>query len=118
MWESVYRTDGSIPLKQGAKNMSGLYQPDKSAVAEHSTESGHRIKFHETEVPAKTSRLHGPTCQRSTEIESNPDNIKREKGFKLSKVWNPSTSLLRHSTTHIMKIPSRYREEHAKNRTK
>jgi hypothetical protein len=25
-----------------------LYKPDKSAVAEHSTESGHRIKFYET----------------------------------------------------------------------
>jgi hypothetical protein len=31
-----------------------LYQPDNSAVAEHSIESGNRIKFHETEVLAKT----------------------------------------------------------------
>jgi hypothetical protein len=30
-----------------------LYQPDKSAVAEHNTELGHRLKFNDTEVLAK-----------------------------------------------------------------
>jgi hypothetical protein len=32
-----------------------LYQRDKSAVAEHSTESDHWIEFQETEVQAKIS---------------------------------------------------------------
>jgi hypothetical protein len=38
-----------------------LCQLEKPAVAEHSTELGHRIKFHE--VPVLASRLRGKTCQ-------------------------------------------------------
>lgn len=36
-----------------------LYQPNESAVAEHSIESDHRIEFHDTEVPAETSAYAG-----------------------------------------------------------
>jgi hypothetical protein len=56
----------------------------------------------------------------ATEIKLHPDNINREEGFKLSKAWNPSSSILRHSKTHThtMKIQRRQREEHAKKKTK
>jgi hypothetical protein len=36
----------------------------------------------------------------ATEIKFHPDNINREERFKLSKAWNPSTSLLRNSNTY------------------
>jgi hypothetical protein len=45
------------------------------------------------EVVAKTSGYMGHVKE-ATEIKFLPDNINREEGFKLSKAWNPSTSLL------------------------
>jgi hypothetical protein len=38
---------------------------------------------------------------KAVEIKLHPDDINRDKGFKLSKAWNPSTRLLRHSTPYI-----------------
>jgi hypothetical protein len=92
-----------------------MYQPAKSAVAEHSTESGHRIKFHETEGLAETSGYMERLVKEAIEINLNPENINREERFKLSKAWNPRTSLLRHSNTHTSR---KSREERAKNKTK
>jgi hypothetical protein len=69
-------------------------------VAEHGIESGHRIKSHETEVPAKTSGYMGRLVKEAIGIKLHPGNINREEGFKLSKAWIPSTSLLRRSNTH------------------
>jgi hypothetical protein len=71
-------------------------------VPEQSTELGHRIKFHEAEVVAKTSGYMSRLVQEATEIKLHPDNINRLEGLKLSKAWNPSTSLLalRHSNTY------------------
>jgi hypothetical protein len=43
------------------------------------------------------------------EIKLRSDSISRQEGFKLCKVWNSSTSLLRHSNTYITKIPQRNR---------
>jgi hypothetical protein len=77
-----------------------LYQPDKSAVAEHSIDSCHRIRFHKTEVLAQTSGYMDRLVKEAIEIKLHPDSISRLEGFKLSKVFNSSTNLLRHSNTH------------------
>jgi hypothetical protein len=70
-----------------------LYELDKSAVAEYGIESGHSIKFQETEVLANTSGYMDQFVKDTTELRLHPDSIKREEGFKLSKAWNPSTRL-------------------------
>jgi hypothetical protein len=57
-------------------------------------------------------------CRISAEIKLHQDNKNKEKGFKLSKAWNHSTRLLKHSNTHIMKIPRRHRDVHAQKKTK
>jgi hypothetical protein len=54
-----------------------LYQLDNSALAEHSIESGHWIKFHETEVLAKTSGHMNWLLKEATEIKLHADNINR-----------------------------------------
>jgi hypothetical protein len=77
-----------------------LYQLDKSRVEEHNTESGHWIKFHETEMLAKTSGYIDRFVTASTEIKLHLNNINREEGFIHSKAWNPSNRLLRHSNAH------------------
>jgi hypothetical protein len=51
-----------------------LDQPDESAVAEHSTEAGHQIKFHETGVPAKTSGYMDRLVDETVEIKIHPHN--------------------------------------------
>jgi hypothetical protein len=72
-----------------------LYQLDNSAMAKHSIESGHPIKFHELEVLAKTSGYMNWLVKESVGIKLHPDNINREKGLQLSKTCNSSTNLLR-----------------------
>jgi hypothetical protein len=61
--------------------------------------SYYHIKFHEPEVLAKASGYMG-LVKKATEIKLHTENINREKGSKLSKAWNHSTSLLRHSNIH------------------
>jgi hypothetical protein len=93
----IGQTDWSIDswCKEHEHNIC-LYQLDKSTVAEHSTESGHSIKIHETEVLAKTSGYMDPLVKYTKEIKLQPE-IQREESFKLSNAWNHSSSLLRHS---------------------
>jgi hypothetical protein len=46
-------------------------------VAEHSIESGYRIKFHETEVLAKMSGYMDRLAKEVTEMKLHPENINR-----------------------------------------
>jgi hypothetical protein len=52
------------------------------------------------------------------EIKLHPDSKNREGWFKVSKAWNPSTSLLRHSQIHTSRKPQEHREECAKKGSK
>jgi hypothetical protein len=79
-------------LEQGAK--------EKSGVAEHSTQSSHRVKFHDPEMLAKTLGNMDRHVKESKEMKFHPDNMNIEEGLKLSKAWSPITSLLRCSNTH------------------
>jgi hypothetical protein len=56
-WGSVQRTDRLVIETRRKDHVQRLrlYQPDAAGVAEHSAEADHRIKFHATGVPAKTS---------------------------------------------------------------
>jgi hypothetical protein len=59
-----------------------VYQLDKSTVTDHSTESGHWIKFQETVVLAKTSNYMDQLVKGATEIQLHPNNVNRDKGFE------------------------------------
>jgi hypothetical protein len=63
-------------------------------VGEHSTESGHQIKFRDTEVLARISGVMEELVKLAMEIKLHADNINREEGFKLCKTWNPNTRFL------------------------
>jgi hypothetical protein len=47
----------------------------------------------------KTSGYKDQLVKVATDIRLHPKNIKREKGLKLSKAWNPSTRSLGHTNT-------------------
>jgi hypothetical protein len=68
-----------------------------SAVAEPTFYSDHRMKFHETEVLAKTS---GYTLRLITEEIGIIFHADSMKDLLELKPWNFSTILLRHSNTH------------------
>jgi hypothetical protein len=87
-----------------------FYQPDKSALAEHSTEPGYRIKFHETKVLAKTSGWMDRLVKEATEIKLCPDNVNREEGFKLNYRMESKPRLikaLQHTYEYITKAQRR-----------
>jgi hypothetical protein len=62
-----------------------LEHPDKSAVAEHSIELGHRIQLQNTSILATKTRYMDRIIREAIEIELHPENINREGGFYLSK---------------------------------
>jgi hypothetical protein len=71
-----------------------LYQPEKSAVAEHSAISSHWMRFQEKKVLAKISGYMDRLInKKAIEIKLHPDDINRKEQFILSKAWNPSIKL-------------------------
>jgi hypothetical protein len=72
-----------------------LYHPDKSAVAEHSMNLGHRIQFQDTRILATRSGHVEFIIKEAMEIELHSDNMNREEGFFLSKLWKPLLQTLK-----------------------
>jgi hypothetical protein len=54
-----------------------LEHPEKSAVAEHSVDLGHRILFHNTFVLATKARYMDRIVREAIEIELHPNNMNR-----------------------------------------
>jgi hypothetical protein len=77
-----------IRLKEHQRHIR-LEHPDKSAIAEHSNNQGHRIQFHNASILATKTRYMDRTFREAIEIELHPYNINREGGFCLSKPWKP-----------------------------
>jgi hypothetical protein len=89
-----------------------------STLTELSTESGHRIKFDETEVLAKTSGYMDRLVEEATEIKLCPGSINRgsihtHQGMKSN---HQVVKALQH--TYITKVPRRHREEHTRKNIK
>jgi hypothetical protein len=77
-----------IRIKEHQRHIR-LNHPDKSAVAEHSIDQGHRIQFHDASNLATKIRYMGRIVREAIETELHPYNINREGGFCLSKSWKP-----------------------------
>jgi hypothetical protein len=77
-----------------------LEHPDKSAVAEHSIELGHRIELQNTSILATKTRYMDRIIREAIEIELHPENINREEGFYLSKSWKPLICSLKNPPGH------------------
>jgi hypothetical protein len=66
-----------------------LEHPDKSALAEHSVDLGHRIQFHNTSILATKTQYMDRIVREAIEIELHRNYMNREVGFCLSKSWKP-----------------------------
>jgi hypothetical protein len=60
-----------IRLKEPQWNIR-LQHPDKSAVAEHSIDQGHRIQFHDASILATKTRYMDRIVREAIEIELHP----------------------------------------------
>jgi hypothetical protein len=72
-----------------------LEQPEKSAVAEHSINTSHRIDFSSTPVLEKTAGYMDRLVKEAIEIRLNTRNFNRDDGFTLSQSWYPVINMLR-----------------------
>jgi hypothetical protein len=71
-----------------------LKQSDKSAVAEHNTNTGHRIDFSSTSVLGKTASYVDCLIKEAVEIRLNTKNFNRDGSLMLSPVWYPVMNML------------------------
>jgi hypothetical protein len=69
--------------------------PDKSAVAEYIINHDHMIRFHEMQIPANKSGYMDRFIREAVELDLHPNNINREDGLLLSKIWKPVIQRLR-----------------------
>jgi hypothetical protein len=71
-----------------------LDQPEKSAVAEHSINTGRQIDLNNVTVLDTASGYMDRLVKEAIQIILNHKNFNRDSGFTLSQAWNPVTKLL------------------------
>jgi hypothetical protein len=64
-----------------------LEHPNKSAMAKHSINLGHRIQLQNTTILSTKSRYMDQMIRESIEIELHPSNMNREDGLHQSWLW-------------------------------
>ena len=66
-----------------------LAQPEKSAVAEHSINEDHAIRWEDTKILCRSQRYWDRIVKEAIEIRLNTKNFNRDTGFHLSNTWTP-----------------------------
>ncbi|KAK9720978.1 hypothetical protein QE152_g21784 [Popillia japonica] len=87
-----------------------LKQYDESAIAEHiRSHPVHKIRFEDTKVLVPTKNYYSHMNREAIEIFKNPNNINREDGLILNRVWK---TVIR-TTTHDIGSPREPIQTHA-----
>ncbi|XP_018401736.1 PREDICTED: uncharacterized protein LOC108778909 [Cyphomyrmex costatus] len=64
----------------------------QSALTEHSIETGHRILFDKTVTIAATTSYFPRKHKETLEIQKHPDNLNRDSGYSVKKIWKTALS--------------------------
>ena len=75
--------------------------PDKVAVAKHSIDNDHKIRFQETQILASKSGYTDRLIREATELDLHPNKINREDGLLLSTAWQPAIPQIKKKQIHI-----------------
>jgi hypothetical protein len=86
-----------------------LQHPDKSTVAKHSINLGHRIQLQDTTILSTKYRYMDWMIKDATEIELHLNNMNREDGLHLSRSWKP--------LIYSLKGRRKHRIQHCQSRT-
>ncbi|PSN31891.1 hypothetical protein C0J52_20819 [Blattella germanica] len=76
-----------------------LHQVDKSAIAQHSAETGHAIDFDKIDILGREDRRFPRLIKEAIQIAKHPHNINRDDGYQLSNTWR-SLLDVHHGATH------------------
>jgi hypothetical protein len=79
-----------------------LNQPERSAVAEHSLTTYHRIDFDGASKLGTATRYLDRVVREAIEIRLHTDNFNRDDGFNLSYAWRPIIKILQPSNSAPM----------------
>ncbi|KAG8235159.1 hypothetical protein J437_LFUL015199 [Ladona fulva] len=87
-------------IKEHKRNVR-LKQSEKSAIAEHALDKGHKILFNEIKVLCTTPRYWERIVKEAIKIEVEEKNFNREEGIKLHKAWRPFIRRLKEGNNGI-----------------
>jgi hypothetical protein len=97
------QTGGTIEarLKEQRRHVR-LNQPERSAVAEHSLTTYHRIDFDGASKLGTATRYMDRVVREAIKIRLHPDNFNRDDGFNMSYAWRPIIKNLQPSNSAPM----------------
>jgi len=61
----------------------------QSALSEHNIQTGYQILFDKTTTIAITTSYFPRKYSKAIEIKKHPDNLNRDNGYNISKIWKP-----------------------------
>jgi hypothetical protein len=93
----IAQTGHSVDVRLKEHQHIRLEHPDKSAVAEHCINQGHRILFHHASILNTSARYMDRIVREATEVVLHPFNMNKEDGFCLSRLWKYFICSLKHS---------------------
>jgi len=84
----------NIRIKEHQRDVR-LKHTTQSVLSEHNVETGHQILFDKTTTIATTTAYFPRKYREAIEIQKHFDNLNRDNGYNISKIWKPILSVIK-----------------------